>query len=69
MVSSSTTSDDTSPCDVSQTKSQKTDAFKNIASCQPISRGTNKEEVAKLTYLGGAIFFPGGAIIQDPEPD
>ena len=70
VVSSSTISDNTLQSEVSQTKSQKTDAIKTIASCQPISRNTNGKETAKLTYLGGAISFPpGGTIIQDPEPD
>ena len=70
VVSSSTFSDDISPNEVSQIESQKRDAIKNIASCQPIPRSTNKKKAVKLTYLGSAILFPpGGAIIQDPEPD
>ena len=49
VVSSSNTSDNTSPTEISQNESQKTDAIKNIASCQPIPRTTNEKETAKLT--------------------
>ena len=58
VVSSPPTSDDTLLSEVSQTEFQKTDAIKNIASSQPIPRSTNVKEAEKVSYVGGAIFFP-----------
>ena len=72
VVSSSTTSDNTLPSEVSQTESQKTDAIKNIAAYQSIPRSTKEKEAAKSTYQGDAILFPpwrSYILYQEPNLD